>query len=185
VATSAFEFKGARAFLEGLHALDVSITRAGSAALRAGAKPIIQAIKARAPQRYGLLRKAQGVVVGKAKGPKRTAAIGARKNKGKVIGITKDGKQRYADPAYYGHLVEGGTKSHRLKTVLVAEYTDKKGRNRKVYKPDKAARLHPGSRANPFKARAVQASKTQAVDAIRKSLVDDLKRATRARARAI
>ena len=100
--------------LQGTKELNRAITRlapelqraAESAVLRAGAKPITQAAKAKAPigkgKHKGLLKKSIGSNVKKVRG-QTSARVGARTG----WKVDEDGVKK--DPSKYSHLVEFGT----------------------------------------------------------------------------
>lgn len=94
-----------------------------SAVLRAGAKPIEKAAKAKAPSRTGLLKKSIGNRVKKGKDGITTARIGPRTGfKGKSLGKRKNKQgvmtERFADPNKYSHLVEFGTSHSPAKPFI-------------------------------------------------------------------
>lgn len=114
--------------------------KGASAAVRAGGSVMIKAIRQKAPVRTGTLRKH---ITQKVKTYSRTSTkvsiIGAKSIKVPIRvedGLSKDGfVNKYANPANYFHLVEFGTKPHRI--------TRKAGKGSQTIK-------HPGARANPF-----------------------------------
>lgn len=102
-----------------------------SAVLRAGAKPIQTAAKAKAPVGTGLLKKSIGMRVKKTKGIY-TARVGPRKGfKGKPLGKKKNKAgietERFADPNKYSHLVEFGTSHSPAKPFIRPAIESAKG----------------------------------------------------------
>jgi HK97 gp10 family phage protein len=84
-----------------------------SAVLRAGAKPIEKAAKAKVPVGTGLLKKSIGNRVKKVDGST-SARIGPRTGfKGRSLGMKKNkagvASEKFADPNKYSHLVEFGS----------------------------------------------------------------------------
>ncbi len=93
-----------------------------NAVLRAGAKPIEKAAKAKVTTDTGLLKKAIGIRVKKVNGVN-SARIGPRTGfKGKSLGKRKDKKgvetERFQDPNKYSHLVEFGTSHSAAKPFI-------------------------------------------------------------------
>ncbi len=78
------------------------------AVLRAGAKPINVAAKAKAPVGTGLLKKSIGTNVKKVDGEV-TARVGPRS--GWKQEVTRNGQRVVSDPNKYSHLLEFGTSS--------------------------------------------------------------------------
>jgi HK97 gp10 family phage protein len=95
-----------------LYKLPKDLQRAAeSATLRAGAKPLVREVKAKAPKDSGLLKKSIGYRVRKVKGII-NARIGPRNGfRQEVPRIGPDGQTQMviSDPTRYSHLVELGT----------------------------------------------------------------------------
>lgn len=92
------------------------------AVLRAGAKPIEKAAKAKAPVRDGTLKKSIGTNVKTVNGVT-SARVGPRTGvKGRSLGFRKNKKgvmtERFADPNKYSHLVEFGTSHSPAKPFI-------------------------------------------------------------------
>ena len=114
--------------------------RGASAAVRAGGTSMIKAIRAKAPVRTGTLKKYITQKVKTYRSGNKVSIIGAKSIKVPirvVDGTFMDGQMvnKYANPANYFHLVEYGTKPHRI--------VRKNGKGKQTLK-------HPGARANPF-----------------------------------
>jgi len=103
----AIDIKGVASIQRALSRLPDELQRSGeAAALRAGAKPVTRAAKAKAPTDSGLLKKSIGQNVKRIRGV-RTARIGPRLGWGKEV--PRNGKTVFSDPAKYSHLIELGT----------------------------------------------------------------------------
>lgn len=101
------KIEGAKAMEKALRRLPDDLKRSGeTAVLRAGAKPINKAAKAKVPSESGLLKKSIGINVKKVRGV-RTARVGPRTGRGAVV--TRNGRQVFSNPTKYSHLVEYGT----------------------------------------------------------------------------
>lgn len=113
---------------------------------KAAAKILLVAARAQAPRRRGsgALRQAQGIKA--VKGRKGTtisfAVQGARTKVVKVVRLPGRKTPKKATPALYDHLVQLGTKPHKI------------GKGR-----------HPGTAANPYRRRAWEGVKGAAADA--------------------
>lgn len=121
--------------------------RGASAAVRAGGTSMIKAIRNRAPVRTGTLKKNITQKVKTYRSGNKVSIIGAKSVKVpiKVVdGLDGEIKSKYANPANYFHLVEYGTKPHRM--------TRKLGKGKATFR-------HPGAKANPF-ARSAWSSNT-------------------------
>lgn len=92
--------------------------------LRAGAKPIASAAKAKVPTNTGALKKSIGINVAKGKGSQiRTARVGPRAGfRGPSLGFKKDKKgsvrERFVTPNKYVHLVEFGSSRSAAKPFI-------------------------------------------------------------------
>lgn len=136
---------------------------------RAAAKVLERAAKAGSPRRTGMLHKAQGVIAKKGrKGTTTSFAVqGAKKRTEKMVVPPGRKKAVRVVPAFYDHLVQGGTRPHSV---------SKGQRLGRVQKPSKAGKLigrhveetsqggtrHPGAKANPYRRRAWQSSQGEA-----------------------
>lgn len=105
----------------GISRLPVHLQRAAeSAVLRAGAKPLVKAARARAPIATGLLKKSIGFRVKKVRGII-SARVGPRTGYAKeVTRMGRDGRPRqvFSDPNKYSHLVELGTSRTAAKPFI-------------------------------------------------------------------
>lgn len=130
-------------------------------AVRAGAKIVAKAAKARAPRRKrsGALKLSIGTKAAKGKRGRTTAyaVIGARKKVSKVVPVGRGGRMVKAVPAYYAHLVEGGTRPHRLKRGA------RLARRTQAARGQGAGGQHPGAKAKPFLGPAFDATKDRAM----------------------
>ncbi|AMV23419.1 hypothetical protein VT84_03350 [Gemmata sp. SH-PL17] len=137
-------------------------------AVKAGAKPVQQSAKVRAPRRKksGALKQSLGV---KAKKGTRGqtlafAVIGARRKVEKVY------KGKKTIPAYYAHLVEKGTKPHSLRSrkrslfQKVRDYLTKK------------RRWHPGAKAQPFLGPALDSQRNEVSKIMLETLGAEIRR---------
>lgn len=125
---------------------DLQTRAATLKAIRAGIREVQNVVKAAAPKRLGHLRRAQGTKAKKGRKGK-TGSFGVQGAKTKYVKRTRPGKKSAAKPrdvrpAFYDHLVIGGTKPHGVK----------KGGG-VVNKP------HPGARPNPYRRKAYEAAK--------------------------
>lgn len=141
-------------------------------AVKAGAKLIQGAAKARAPKRKGSGALRQSLGIKSVKGSKgRTlsfAVIGPRKKVAKMVPVGRGGRKVRAVPAYYAHLVEGGTKPHRLsKGAKVA-------RRGKAASGQDAGALHPGAKPQPFLGPAFDATKDRAKEEAQRVLAGEV-----------
>lgn len=156
-------------------------------AVKAGAKLIQAAAKARAPRRprSGALKQSIGIkpqkgtrgktaayaVVGARKGVVKQVPVARRPGRRKKVGGTRvPGGARHtikAVPFYYSHLVEKGTRPHALK---------KGSRLARRGKPEAGQRggRHPGAKAHPFLGPAFDATRAQAVKAAEAVLAAEL-----------
>jgi hypothetical protein len=135
-------------------ALNELQTRSASLkAVRAGIKIVQSAAKSAAPKRGGDLRRAQGIKAVKGKKGKTTsfAVQGAK------TAYVRFRKGRKIKPSKYDHLVIGGAKAHFMPYrkgfgVLKSQAGVKK--------------MHPGARANPYRARAYAGVKSAVADTV-------------------
>jgi HK97 gp10 family phage protein len=107
------KFEGFDELRKTFHRLPLrTVDKVLKSAVRAGANPIVKAVRSRAPRRTGTLAKS---IMAKVKLYAATgtavAIIGARSRKVQVasrIGGSRHGQAIFANPAKYAHLVEGG-----------------------------------------------------------------------------
>lgn len=139
-----------------------SITLKG---VRAGAKVLLKAVRPRTPRRKrsGALRQAQGVKAAKGRKGKTIsfAVQGARVKVQKFVKLDGYRTPQKVVPANYDHLVQGGTRQHRLgkgeKLERIAV-----GRRRSVKGTGQiAGGLHPGAKKNPYRRSTYEAVKDQ------------------------
>ncbi len=145
-------------------------------AVKAGAKPVAAAVKARAPRRKGSGALKQSIGI-KAKGGKKNrtktaayAVIGPRR---KVVKFVKNKGRKStikAVPANYAHVVEKGTRPHSIKKGTGFR---KVGKHAAPGSPG----IHPGAKAKPFLAPAWRSTKSQALEAARQVFATELKAA--------
>lgn len=137
---------------------------------RAGARVLSKAAKADAPRRKGsgALKQAQGVKAAKGKKGLTTAFAvqGARRKVDKMVTLPGRKKPVRVVPAFYDHLVQGGTKAHSVakgQSLGRAERVSKKGRTfgTAVARTDQTGKKHPGAKANPYRKRAWEAVKDE------------------------
>lgn len=136
---------------------------------KAGGKVLERAAKATAPTRTRMLRKAQGVKAAKGrKGSTIAFAVqGARKRTEAMVVPPGRKKPERVVPAFYDHLVQGGTRPHSVskgQRLERKQKTNKKGRlyGKMVAQTDQTGRQHPGARANPYRKRAWETVKSEA-----------------------
>lgn len=144
--------------------------------VRAGIKVLVGPAKAGAPRRKGsgALKQSQGYKA--AKGRKgRTISYAVQ---GARVAVQKTYKGRVVKPAKYDHLVQGGTRPHRLgKGEKLARAAIAKFKT--AFKPGTSQTtggMHPGARANPYRKRAFNAVKGQVAAAMNKAVGDELQR---------
>lgn len=149
-------------------------------AVKAGGKVVQQAVKARAPRRKysGALKQSIGV-----KGAKGTrgqtaayAVIGPRKSVVKLIPPTRGKKQIRAVPAYYAHLVEKGTRPHRLGLGQRLARAATKKKAAQAATSQSRGGQHRGARANPFIATAWVSSRKRAAAVAQSVLGQEIKK---------
>lgn len=133
---------------------------------RAGAKVLERAVKADAPQRTRMLRKSQGIIAKKGKAGTTTAYAveGSRKKFDEMVVPPGRKKPERVVPAFYDHLVQGGTRPHAVskgERLGRTQKLNKKGKliGRNVIQTSQTGHMHPGARPNPFRRRAYDANK--------------------------
>jgi HK97 gp10 family phage protein len=161
--------------LSGLESVASAAKTRGMAlkAVKAGAKLIVAAAKARAPRRKrsGALKQSLGIKPAKGTRGKTAAyaVIGPRKKTVKFVPVGRGGRTVKAVPAFYAHLVEGGTKPHALaKGSRLA-----RGKRSAVVKSGAGGR-HPGARAKPFLRPAFDSTVERAIAAAEAALAAEL-----------
>ena len=121
--------------------------------VRAAAKVVQSAVKARAPKRdrSGALKQSIGQKSAKGKKGKTLAyaVIGARKKVAKMVPVGRSGRKVKAVPSKYAHLVEKGTKPHGN---------------------------HPGSAPKPFLRPGFESVKKQAGEAALRVMADEIQK---------
>lgn len=139
---------------------------------RAAAKVLERAAKNESPRRTGMLRKAQGVLAKKGrKGTTTSFAVqGAKKRTEKMVAPPGRSKPQRIVPAFYDHLVQGGTKPHSVskgERLGREQRTNKRGRvfGRQVAQTSQTGKLHPGAKPNPYRKRAWSSSQVAAGEA--------------------
>ena len=141
-------------------------------AVRAGAKIVQQAAKARAPRRKGKggggLRQSIGIKAVKGSRGKSLAlaVIGARK---KVVRMIPRGKKMVKSaPAFYAHLVESGTRPHAIRKGAAL------GRKGGAAKGQSGG-MHPGAKAQPFLGPAWESTRDRAIAEAHRVLGDAIR----------
>lgn len=76
---------------------------------------------------------------------------------------TREGKNVYLSPAQYVHLVEGGTRIHRV------------GKGSSIRRSRQGGKLHPGARADDFLHRARNRTERQVLDTVKQHLAAGLR----------
>jgi HK97 gp10 family phage protein len=121
--------------------------------VRAAAKIVQAAVKARAPKRKrsGALKQSIGQKSAKGKRGRTLAyaVVGARTKVVKSVPVGKGGRTITAKPAKYAHLVERGTKPHGG---------------------------HPGAKPKPFLVPGLRATQAQASSAAMKAMADEVQK---------
>lgn len=132
-------------------------------AVKAGAKLVQQAAKARAPRRKGsgALRRSLGIKAEKGRGGKTLAyaVVGARRK------VATRYKGRATVPANYAHLVERGTRPHAIPVGAGG-----------------AARRHPGAKPKPFLRPALQGQRAAAYAIMLKTMAAEVAKVLAGRA---
>lgn len=126
-------------------------------AVRAGIKVLIGPAKAGAPRRSGALKQSQGSRAAKGRKGKTIAfAVQGARN-----AVQKTYKNRVVKPGKYDHLVQGGTRPHRLGKgeKLAREAIAKFGTAFKPGTSQTTGGMHPGAKPNPYRKRAFAAVK--------------------------
>lgn len=137
---------------------------------RAGGKVLLTESRGQAPRRKGpgggSLKRAQGVIAKKGrKGLTLAFAVqGAKKSYDKMIVLKGRTKAQRVVPAFYDHLIQGGTKPHRLGKgeSLGRDATSRRGAITATAQA--TGGIHPGTRANPYRKRAWAVVKRRAGD---------------------
>lgn len=138
---------------------------------KAAGKILKAAAKSAAPRRKGRgggsLRQAQGVLVKKGKKGLTVAFAvqGARKKAVKMVVLKGRNKPQRVIPAFYDHLVQLGTKAHRLGKGESTGREATKRRKAIVRTSQTTGGKHPGTKADPYRKRAWEAVKGPAAAA--------------------
>jgi len=134
-------------------------------AVRAGSKPIRQAMKANAPKRTGSMGSSMSVRIAT---NKKTGAVYA------VIGprrrFQKKGVKGKVTPTKYAALVVGGTKPH----AIGKGSTLGRKRGKRIVAHNQRGGLHPGSKSNPFMQRSHASTRESSLSAMRKVIEDGI-----------
>jgi hypothetical protein len=142
--------------------------------VRAGIKVLVGPAKAGAPKRSGALKQAQGYKAAKGRKGK-TIAFGVQ---GARSSAQRTYKGKVVKPGKYDHLVQGGTKPHRLgKGEKLA--TQRIGKLADVFKPgtsQSSGERHPGAKPNPYRKRAFQAVKDQIGQAVNTAMGEEVQK---------
>lgn len=137
-----------------------SITLKG---VREGIKKFLPLARAGAPRRprSGALKQSQGTKAAKGKKGNTVsyAVQGAKTGFEKMVTPKGKHKPQRAVPAFYDHLVMGGTKPHRLGKGESLGRLSKRGRKAVIRTAQIAGGMHPGTTANPYRKRAWEAAK--------------------------
>jgi hypothetical protein len=122
-------------------------------AVRAGIKVLVAPAKAGAPRRKGsgALKAAQGWRAGKGRRGK-TISWGVQ---GARVRVERMFKGRVVKPHKYDHLVQGGTRPHRLGKgeKLARLFRRRKGDVMAPGTKQDSGKMHPGSKPNPYRRR--------------------------------
>lgn len=131
-------------------------------AMSKSTQPLAKAAKSRAPKRFGLLQKSLGRKMKTySKSGTVVAIVGPRSGfQRPVPGRGKNGKRRVANPLYYAHLVEKGTRPHSLG----------KGSRLRGKKARQSGAMHPGARPRPFLGPAWRAGRAKVESTFRNEL---------------
>lgn len=145
-----------------------NITLAGA---KAAGKVLRTAARSAAPRRKGKgggsLRQAQGVLVKKGKkGLTVSFAVqGAKKKLAKMVVFKGRKKPQRVVPAFYDHLVQLGTKAHRLGKGESLGRDATKRRKAIVRTSQSTGGKHPGTKGRPYRKQAYERVKGQAAAA--------------------
>lgn len=140
-----YRIEGQKEVLRKFRALEKKgARRAVRKAVRAGAAPEVKEAKRNAPRETGLLKKAIGLKFKSYRGGQFVlAVIGAKSRKDATTG---------RNPVKYVHLVDGGTKAHRIPRAsrkVILKWTDESGDA--FYSP---IVFHPGTKPTQFMLRS-------------------------------
>lgn len=144
----------------------VGVTKSRSITLkgvRAGIKKFLPLARAGAPRRKrsGALKQSQAVKSAKGKKGKTLSYAVQGAKTGFVKMVTPQGYRtpQKAVPAFYDHLVQGGTKGHRLGKGESLGRESVRGRKAVVRTGQLRGGMHPGTAPNPYRKRAWEVSK--------------------------
>ena len=130
---------------------DVVRGPAVESAVRAAAEVVAEQARSLAPRRTGLLARSIGVTVSLyGKHGSIVVTIGPRSGFREQFGVSRKGRPKYANPLYYAHLVEGGTRPHGYRT---------------------RGGTHPGARPYPFMGPAMAQSEGRMIGAIQTAVI--------------
>lgn len=142
---------------------------------KAAGKVLKVAARSAAPRRKGRgggsLRQAQGVLAKKGSKGKTVSFVvqGARKGVDKTVVLKGRKTPSRVVPAFYDHLVQLGTRPHRLGK---GESLGRSGKRKVVVRTAQTTgRMHPGTPANPFRKRAWAAADERAAEAAVEAMV--------------
>lgn len=147
--------------------------------VRAGAKELLKIVRPLVPRRKrsGALRQAQGVKAAKGKKGKTVsfAVQGAKTNIIKFVKLQGYKTPQKVWPAKYDHLVQGGTKAHRLGKGEAVERL-RRGRVATRQTAQTTGGQHPGTAPNPYRKRAYEAAKHRIGAVMNKVMGDELQK---------
>lgn len=138
-----FEIKGAAALSKALSELPYKLeARILRGAVRAGAKPVLDEAQERVPVKKGRLKDTLRISTKAKRGQVKASVVAGDKKKGGV---------------YYAHMVEGGTKAHKIKA-----------RKKSLSIGGVFARSvnHPGSKPRPFMGPALKTKVQETLTAV-------------------
>lgn len=148
--------------------------------VKAGVRVLQAAAKAEAPRRpgSGALKAAQGVLAKKGrKGTTISFAVqGARKRVVRYVKLRKYKSPQKVVPAFYDHLVQGGTKPHRLgKGESIGRAARGRQKARAATK-QLTGKKHPGTQPNPYRQRAWNAVKNEVASETLRAMGEELRK---------
>lgn len=150
--------------------------------VRAGAKELLKVVRPMVPRRKGsgALRQAQGVKAARGKKGKTAsfAIQGARTKFQKMVRAGGYKTPQKVVPANYDHLVQGGTRPHRLGKGEALERLAV-GRRKKTVAAtaQETGGQHPGTQPNPYRKRAYQIAKNKIGQVMHKVMGEELQKA--------
>ncbi len=154
-------------------------------AMASSIKPTKPTVASVAPMQYKALKQSMGVKV-KTYRPKdggHAIAVGLvgprtafKKTVQKYNFFTDKAQPMVAYPAAYAHMVEGGTKAHRVGMPGHGKYTRKKARREGRTLGALRSYQHPGSAPRPFMAGATRIESPKILERFRRFLVRNIKK---------